>query len=248
MVRLYILKDSIQIEWLLGAWAFPWLRDWPVQQQKYAGHLVTTPSIIFTTSALTTDRHTSYLAVMDVLKSYLPPGEGFLPKYLFVVSSTQRLSSITSKQANQVKLAIVSMGNSIQSYSTMHYTSQVYLGSAATGNKSPATPLSGRTFGTYTFVTALIRLYASFHINEVAWYDLATWTFAVSVALLRKTKCVEQVLKINAHQTQVAGFHFFSEWLWFGTTRWNRGLAGPILVASASLPWMLLKRSWYLRA
>lgn len=71
------------------------------------------------------------------------------------------------------------MGNSVQAFSTMHYTAQVYLGSSKTGNKSPATPLSGRTFGTYTFVTALVRLYASWHLQEAAWYDMATWTFAV---------------------------------------------------------------------
>lgn len=27
---------------------------------------------------------------MDVLKSYLPPGDGFLPKYLFFVSAPSR--------------------------------------------------------------------------------------------------------------------------------------------------------------
>lgn len=74
------------------------------------------------------------------------------------------------------------MGNSVQAYVTLKYTSEVYSGPTP-DSPSPATALSGRTFGTWTFLVSLVRLYAAFHINEKHWYELAMWTFAVSFPL-----------------------------------------------------------------
>ncbi|KAF2094284.1 ergosterol 28 [Rhizodiscina lignyota] len=140
---------------------------------------------------------------MDSISTLFPSQGGVLPKWLLF-------------------LAVVSIGNSVQAYLTLHYTSQVYSGPDLK-SASPATPLSGRTFGTWTFLTSIVRLYAAYHINERSWYDMATWTFTI------------------------AAFHFYAEWLYFKTTRWNRGLIGPIVVASISLPWMLLQRSHYVK-
>ncbi|KAJ4370985.1 ergosterol biosynthesis protein [Didymella sp. IMI 355093] len=129
---------------------------------------------------------------MSALSSWIPPAEGLLPKWLLFVS-------------------LVSTLNSIQAYSTLAYTSRVY-------NPTPIDPparkpdhvtwLSSRTFGTWTFLTSVIRFYAAYHITEPAFYQLALWTYGVAFA------------------------HFASEWFVFGTTRWGKPLAGPVLVST----------------
>lgn len=144
----------------------------------------------------------------STLLSYLPPAEGLLPKWLLFV-------------------AIISIGNSIQAYTTLTFTSRVYNPSPI--DPPPAIPkhvtaLSSRTFGTWTLLTSLVRLYAAYHINEPAMYQLAMWTYAVAWA------------------------HFMSEWWVFGTTRWGKPLAGPVLVANTSLLWMLMQWGWYVKA
>jgi hypothetical protein len=70
----------------------------------------------------------------------------------------------------------------MQAYTTLTYTAQVYAGppeKANSKNASPVTPLSGRTFGTWTMITAIVRFYAAYHLDDNSWYDLATWTFVV---------------------------------------------------------------------
>ncbi|CBX90858.1 hypothetical protein IAQ61_002331 [Plenodomus lingam] len=140
--------------------------------------------------------------------SYLPQAEGLLPKWLLFV-------------------ALISTANSLQAYTTLTFTSRVY--NPTPIDPPPTTPkhvtaLSSRTFGTWTLLTSLVRLYAAYHINEPAMYQLAMWTYGV------------------------AWLHFMSEWLVFGTTRWGRPLAGPVLVANGSLIWMLLQWGWYVKA
>ncbi|KAF2763034.1 Erg28 protein [Pseudovirgaria hyperparasitica] len=136
---------------------------------------------------------------MEHVSSYLPPFQGLLPKWLLLV-------------------AVTSIGNSIQSYSTLKFTKRVYSGVSPTPTNptaSPVTPLSARTFGTWTFITSLVRLYAAYHITEPAIYELALWSFVVAFG------------------------HFASEWLVYGTTRWGAGLAGPVCVSVGSMVWMV---------
>lgn len=128
---------------------------------------------------------------------------------------------------NTTQVSVMAVGNSIQAYSTMKYTTQVYPGWASSTTKtkpsasqaysqsSPATPLSSRTFGTWSFLAAVVRIYAAYNITDPLMYQLAIWSYAI------------------------AGWHFLSEWFIFGTTRWGRGLAGPVIVSSTSLGWML---------
>jgi hypothetical protein len=121
----------------------------------------------------------------------------------------------------------MSIGNSIQAYSTLTFTSRVY-------NPTPIDPppvvpkhvtaLSARTFGTWTFMASLIRFYAAYNINDPAMYQLAMWSYAV------------------------AWVHFTSEWLVFGTTRWGKPLAGPVIVANSSLIWMFMQWGFYVKA
>jgi hypothetical protein len=134
---------------------------------------------------------------------------------------------------------VVSVANSIQAFSTLHYTQQVYLGPKSppvaqtkaqappSGNPlapySPVTPLSGRTFGTWTFLSSVIRLYAAYNVDNPVVYQLAYWTYAIAFG------------------------HFVSEWLIFGTARWSKGLAGPVIVATGTLIWMTLQWGFYVK-
>jgi hypothetical protein len=72
---------------------------------------------------------------------------------------------------SSLQTAIISIGNSIQAYSTLTFTSRVY-------NPTPIDPpptvpkhvtaLSSRTFGTWTFLAAVIRMYAAYNIENPA--------------------------------------------------------------------------------
>ncbi|KAF8420683.1 hypothetical protein EV426DRAFT_240553 [Tirmania nivea] len=126
---------------------------------------------------------------MDALHSLLP-GPGLLPKWLLFVST-------------------VAVANSIQSYLTLSYTKRVY---ALGGDK--VTPLSSRTFGTWTFLAALIRFYTAYHMDNPECYALCQWSYALAFA------------------------HFLSEWLVFRTAVLNEGLVGPVLVSTVSVVWM----------
>ncbi|KAF2684325.1 ergosterol biosynthesis protein [Lentithecium fluviatile CBS 122367] len=164
---------------------------------------------------------------MADIMSFLPPFEGWLPKWLLLVS-------------------IISIGNSIQAYTTLTYTARLYnpnpnnalppsnisaympasLCAPASKDKSEipsqVTPLSARKFGTWTLLTSIVRLYVAFHINEPAFYQLGAATYIVAFV------------------------HFFSEWRVFGTTRWGVPLAGPVAVSTASLAWMWMQKDFYL--
>lgn len=123
---------------------------------------------------------------------------------------------------------MVSIANSVQSYVSLKGTQEVYAGPAATTDSkvgkeqsSPVTPLSARTFGTWTAISSIVRLYAAYHICDPTIYEICMWTFAI------------------------AFMHFMSEWLVFGTARWSRGLAGPVFVATGTLAWMVVQRNAY---
>ena len=90
------------------------------------------------------------------------------------------------------QLAAVSIGNSIQTYTTLSYTKRVY-----SAKPNEVTGLSARTFGTWTFVTAIVRIIAAYHLNDPTMYLLA---FVVFLG---------------------ANLHFMSEWLVFKTTKWG---------------------------
>lgn len=137
-------------------------------------------------------------------------------------------------------MSTISLGNCIQSYSTLQFTRQVYSGSSpssssasysynnsnSNSNKSSTptpqvTALQSRTFGTWTLLSAIIRLYAAYNINNPVVYQLALWTYVI------------------------AWGHFVTEWLVFGSAKWGRGLAGPVIVANLSVGWMVAGWGFY---
>ena len=146
-------------------------------------------------------------------------------------------SELTTNETFQA--GTTAIGNSVQAYLTLHFTDQVYLLNAspsplfssnnnatkspkkATGSAPQVTPLQSRTFGTWTFTSALVRLYAAYNIHNPAFYQLAFLTFVI------------------------AWLHFMSEWWAFGTAAWGRGLAGPVVVSTASMIWMVLVQESY---
>ncbi|KAF2261532.1 ergosterol biosynthesis protein-like protein [Lojkania enalia] len=156
---------------------------------------------------------------------YLPPFEGLLPKWLLLV-------------------AVISIGNSIQAYNTLTYTYRVYnpnhpylpphiaapgsttnttISKASEQIPSEVTPLSARKFGTWTFLTSIVRLYAAYNITDKRFYTLGMLTYVVAFG------------------------HFMSEWLVFKTTRWGAPLAGPIVISTVSLVWMWTQYDYYIQ-
>lgn len=107
----------------------------------------------------------------------------------------------------------------MQSYVSLAGTREVYAGQTP----SAVTPLSARTFGTWTAITAIVRLYAAYHLAVAPVYDLALWTFGVAFA------------------------HFATEWLGYGTAKLGRGLAGPLIVSTTTGVWMLLQKEYYVQ-
>ncbi len=134
---------------------------------------------------------------------------------------------IRSLPIDIVQVALTSVGNSIQAYTTLTYTQRVYAGPANGKSPeavtSPVTPLSARTFGTWTFITSIVRLYAAYHIDEPAWYQIAFWTYLV------------------------AWGHFMSEMAVYKTARWRGPWLAPAIVATSSLVWMTMQYSYYVK-
>ncbi|KAJ5604567.1 ergosterol biosynthesis protein [Penicillium lagena] len=138
---------------------------------------------------------------MSSLLSYLPPFEGLLPKWLFLVS-------------------VISAVNSLQAIRSPDYTAQLYNGQV--NGQSPVNPLASRLFGTWTLLSAAVRLTAAYHITTPAVYDLAASTFGIALV------------------------HFVSEWLAFGSAGLRGRFVSPLIVASSTLAWMVTQRGEYL--
>ncbi|KAL4934824.1 hypothetical protein BDV06DRAFT_217853 [Aspergillus oleicola] len=139
---------------------------------------------------------------MDQLQSYLPPFEGLLPKWLVLVS-------------------VISAANSAQAYLSEAYTAQLYNGRLADG-RPHTNAHSSRLFGTWTFLSAVIRFTAAYNMTNPAVYNLAVSTFGLAL------------------------LHFVGEWLIFGSAQLKGRFVSPLLVASGSLAWMLTQRDAYL--
>ncbi|ODV92484.1 hypothetical protein CANCADRAFT_21770 [Tortispora caseinolytica NRRL Y-17796] len=135
---------------------------------------------------------------MDKLTQFLPQEDGYLPKWLFFIS-------------------VVSMFNSVQTYLGPQLSKQVYAGAP-----EQVTGLSARTFGTWTMITSIVRLFGSYYIRNEPVYKLTIATFWVAFG------------------------HFQLEWLVYKTARFGKGLAGPFIVSTASLVWMYKSWDYYL--
>jgi len=89
----------------------------------------------------------------------------------------------------------VAVFNTVQTFVTLKLTQRLYR-----ERPQDVTWLSSRTFGTWTILSAVVRAYTAYNITNPQVYDICIWSYAI------------------------AGFHFVSEWLVFGTARYVRGM------------------------
>ncbi|KAJ4153528.1 hypothetical protein LMH87_010012 [Akanthomyces muscarius] len=169
---------------------------------------------------------------MDFIKSILPPGKGILPYYMLILS-------------------VVSIGNSLQAYLTLHFSRRVYngrfvpnpaLSKTSTDGRDPEdrtdklvparnpqdpkaadqlTPLAGRLFGTWTLITCIVRCYAAYHLHIGPVYNIAIWTYVVALG------------------------HFASELFIFKSMSFGVPQLFPFCLATAALIWMPTVREYY---
>ncbi|KAG5937285.1 hypothetical protein E4U60_001995 [Claviceps pazoutovae] len=166
---------------------------------------------------------------MEFVKSLLPDGKGVLPYYMLVLS-------------------VISIGNCLQTYSTLHFSRRLYNGRFLPNTKlRPAsakynpedstdklvsaqndpkatdqmTPLAGRLFGTWTLITSIVRCYAAYNLHLGPMYNIAYWTYIVAFG------------------------HFFTEKFMFKSMTFGLPQVFPFTLATCALIWMPLVRDHY---
>ncbi|GAO49664.1 Erg28-like protein [Saitoella complicata NRRL Y-17804] len=137
-------------------------------------------------------------AIIDSLTAYLPTTPGLLPKWMLFVST-------------------MAIFNTIQNFVTTKLSKQIYL-----RKPGQVTPLASRTFGTWTLTSAIVRLYAAYHLTNPQIYQLTYWTYIIAFA------------------------HFGLEWMVYGTAGFGKGLIGPLVVSTSSMVWMTMQKEYYL--
>ena len=143
---------------------------------------------------------------------------------------------------------MISIGNCVQAYTTLHFSRRVYNGrflrntnlprATATFNPDDATnklvpaqtdpkaedqltPLAGRLFGTWTLITCVVRCYAAYNLHIGPVYNIAVWTYVVALG------------------------HFASELFVFKTMTFGVPQLFPFTLASCALIWMPMVRDYY---
>lgn len=141
--------------------------------------------------------------MIGALTAILPvttPNGGYLPHWLFFIS-------------------IVSIFNSIQAYFSTDLTKKVY----ANAPPTEISPLGVRTFGTWTFITSIIRLYGSWYlVGNKQIYELCLWSFMVAFG------------------------HFYLELSVYKNCKFDKGFMGPLIVSTTSIIWMATQKEFYL--
>ncbi|KAJ1987255.1 ergosterol biosynthesis protein [Dimargaris cristalligena] len=136
-----------------------------------------------------------------VLSSSWIPDDGLLPKWLLFVS-------------------VLSIFNTAQAYARpLALTRRVYNQAA-----HEVTPLTSRMFGCWTLVSAVVRLYAAYHIRNPVVFGLLAWTFGI------------------------AWVHYFTELFVFRSARLLGPALSPVIVATTSLVWMYSTADYYIGA
>lgn len=132
--------------------------------------------------------------------NYLPQIDGLLPKW-------------------QLFVATLAVFNSVQNFTTLSLTRRLY-------NVAPetVTPLQARTFGVWTLTSAIVRLYAAYHLTEKTIYDITLFTYLLAFG------------------------HFVSEIFIFRTAKPNVAVLSPVVVATTSLIWMVKQYDFYVRS
>ncbi|RYP60110.1 hypothetical protein DL771_010620 [Monosporascus sp. 5C6A] len=90
--------------------------------------------------------------------------------------------------------------------------------------RDQVTPLAARLFGTYTLISAVVRIYASYHLRLAPVYQMALWTYVVALV------------------------HFASEFFVYKTTRFGTPVAMPFFFATVGVTWMVSQYGFYVES
>lgn len=85
------------------------------------------------------------------------------------------------------------------------------------------TPLAARLFGTYTLVSAIVRLYASYHLEMEPVYMMAMWTYLVALG------------------------HFILEGAVYRTYYLGGPQSMPLFFATVGTTWMVMQKDFYVK-
>ncbi|KAI1495486.1 hypothetical protein F5X99DRAFT_403359 [Biscogniauxia marginata] len=173
---------------------------------------------------------------MDALTAYLPPAKGYLPYYMFGLSILAVGNSLQNYATLHYSRRLYN-GRFVRNASLPAATSStadpedstrklVPVPSSSSDTKEAraqdqVTPLAARLFGTYTLVSAIVRLYASYHLRLGPLYDVALWTYVVALV------------------------HFASECAVYRTARLGPPVLFPFFFASVGIAWMVTQRGFY---
>ena len=146
----------------------------------------------------------------------LPEYSGFLPYWLLVVRSILLSSSANTEYGTQV--FAFSVLNTTQCYVSSSFARRTFDGPVST---TEVTPFASRLFGSWSFLSGLVRVFAAYNIHDKNLYLLALLTYMIVLS------------------------HFAGELLVYGTMKIGKGLAPPLFVATTSVLWMLTQWSFY---
>ncbi|KAI0379272.1 Erg28-like protein [Hypomontagnella monticulosa] len=173
---------------------------------------------------------------MDALKEYLPPAKGYLPYYM-VVTSVLAFGNVIQNYVtlhfsrrlyNGQFVPNPSLAAKSDAFDPEDSTQKLLPATSASNPKGArtqdqVTPLAGRLFGTYTLVSAIVRVYAAYYLHLAPVYQIAFWTYVV------------------------AFMHFGSEFAFYKTA-----YLGPITTtfffATVGIAWMASQYSFYVEA
>jgi len=146
----------------------------------------------------------------------LPEHSGFLPYWLPVVRSVVFSCSVSPGDENQV--IAFSVLNTTQCYNSSSFARRTFDGPASAAE---VTSFASRLFGSWSFLSGLVRFYAAYNIHDKHLYFLALCTYMIVLS------------------------HFAGELLVYGTMKIGKGVAPPLFVATTSVVWMLTQWSFY---
>lgn len=120
----------------------------------------------------------------------------------------------------QLLMSTFSIFNTVECYRGKENALRTYAGPNAAAQ---VTDFSSRIFGTWTFLSCLIRLYAAYKIEDESIYVLTFATYAIAMA------------------------HFMVEWLGFGTMGAGVGLVRVAIAPAVSMSWMVMQWGFYVK-
>ncbi|XP_012669732.1 ergosterol biosynthetic protein 28 homolog [Clupea harengus] len=111
-----------------------------------------------------------------------------------------------------VMVSVIAMGNTVQSFRDHRFLSEKLY----TGSPEFVNGLQARTFGIWTLLSSIIRLFCAIDIQNRTLYHITLWTFVLALG------------------------HFLSEAFIYKTAPLTIGVMAPLIVASISIVGMLV--------